>query len=162
MGDNLEKSGIHLTGKDSGWPVGGKDEPPHTKDGSGKDPFPHASEALPGGVKDAGKDEVQKLTVKGEGGTIKWTFDGKQTAALKYDATAAELKAAFEALDNVAPGDITISGGPGDASGSKPYTATFGGQYVDTNVPQITADTTSLTGTGKAVTIETTQAGTPL
>ena len=162
MADNVEKSGVHLTGKDSGWPVGGKGEPPHTKDGSGTDPFPKAASVADGKVKDAGKDEVQKVTVKGEGGTIKWTFSGKQTAALKYNATAAELRAALETLDNVDSGDVTITGGPGDAAGTTPYIVSFGGQYVDKNVAQITADVSSLTGTGKGVTIETTTAGSPL
>lgn len=157
MADNAEKSGVHLTGKDSGWPVGGAGEPPHTKDGTGADPFPDAQSVAGGVVKDAGKDEVQKATVTATGGSFKLTFDGKQTAAIAEAATAAQVQTALEALENIDAGDVTVTG---EAGG--PWNITFGGQYVDTDVPQITADGAELTGEGAEVTVTTTQAGSPL
>lgn len=36
MSIHVEKSGVHLTGADSGWPVGADTEP-HAKDGTGTD-----------------------------------------------------------------------------------------------------------------------------
>lgn len=44
MGVETERSGVHLTGDDSGWPVGGDAEPEPKKDGSGEDSNPVAVE----------------------------------------------------------------------------------------------------------------------
>jgi hypothetical protein len=46
----VEKSGVHITSADSGWPVGDTAvEPPYTKDGTGTD-----DEALPEALSVAG------------------------------------------------------------------------------------------------------------
>lgn len=157
MGDNVEKSGIHLTGKDSGWPVGNvAEEPPHTKDGTGADPFPKAASVAAGVVKDAGKDEVQKVTIVGTG-NFKLTFGGKTTANIAHDATAATVRGALEALESIGKGNVSVTGSAGG-----PYSVTFEGKFADKNVAQMTGDATGLEGEGKAVTVETTQAGTPL
>lgn len=37
MGTEAEKSGVHLTGRDSGWPVGSDPEPEPKHDGTGAD-----------------------------------------------------------------------------------------------------------------------------
>lgn len=158
MGDNVEKSGVHTTGNDSGWPVGGADETPHTKDGTGADPLPKVSAVSGGLVKDAGVDEVQKVTeTKASGGKFKLTFDGKTTAAIAYNATAKAVQEALEALSNIETGDVTVTG---EAGG--PWSITFGGQYVDTNVPTLEADGAELTGEGHEITVATTTAGKPL
>lgn len=157
MSDSVEKSGIHVTGKDSGWPVGGKGEPGHVKDGTGADPLPHVTSVSGGVVKDAGKDEAQKVAVDATGGTFKLTFSGKQTAAIAEAATAKAVREALEALDNINPGDVEVTGADGG-----PFTITFVGQYADKNVPQMTADGAALTGGGHEVTVTTTQAGEPL
>lgn len=86
-------------------------------------------------------NEVQQLQiVDAEGGTFTLTFDTQTTSPIAYGATAGAVQAALEALSNVAPGDIVVTGGPDT------YTFTYGGQYACTNVPQITADCTELTG----------------
>ncbi len=157
MSDSAEKSGIHLTGKDSGWPVGGDDEPPYTKDGTGADPFPSAVSVAGGKVTDDGTDEQQKVNVVAAGGTLKLKFSGKQTAGIAEDATAKQVQEALEALDNIEPGDVKVTG---DAGG--PFAITFEGQYADTNVPTLEADGASLTGEGHEVTVTTTTAGKPL
>jgi hypothetical protein len=60
-----------------------------------------------------------------------------------------------DALSNVNPGDITVTGAAGG-----PYTLTFGGQYLGDNVAAFTASGTGLTGgTTPGVTIATTTAG---
>ena len=46
------------------------------------------------------------------GGTFTLTFDGQTTAPIAYDATAAPVQAALEALGNVEPGDVVVTGGP--------------------------------------------------
>lgn len=86
-------------------------------------------------------------------GTVTITFQGSTTASIPFNATASQVQAALEALPNVNPGDITVTGGPWPAS----MTLTFSGQYAGVNVTQITATPTGLTG--GTVTIATTTAG---
>ncbi len=54
----------------------------------------------------------QGLTVDATGGTFSLSFEGQTTPALPYDATAAEVQAALEALAAVGAGNLTVSGGP--------------------------------------------------
>lgn len=97
-------------------------------------------------------DEVQTITEGGSGLTsFTLTYSGQTTASIDDQATDAEVQAALEALSNIAPGDVTVTGDPGG-----PYTVTFGGTLADTNVAQMTATPTGGTGT---VTIATTTAG---
>jgi hypothetical protein len=88
-------------------------------------------------------DEVQTLTQGGSGLTsYTLTYSGQTTASIAQDATAAQVQAALEALSNIAPGDVTVTGEPGG-----PYTVTFGGTLADTNVAQMTSTPTGGTGT---------------
>lgn len=101
MAEEVEKSGVHITGADSGWPVGNTSvEPPHTKAGDGTDPFPDATAVAAGKITDKGKDEVQKVTVTGEaGGPYTVTFSGSKFAdknVAQMTADASELEAAEE------------------------------------------------------------------
>lgn len=101
------------------------------------------------------EDEVQQFDLVGAtAGTFTITFDGETTAAIAFNATAADVQAALEALSNIDPGDVAASGGP------LPGTAVvlaFGGQYAGENVPEITIDGGGLTGA--TVTISTTTEG---
>lgn len=106
----------------------------------------------------ASPSEVQTVQVDGTAGDFTLTFDGETTAAIAFNATAAAMQTALEALSNVNPGDVTVTGGPGGAGGTTPYTVTFGGQYVGVNVPQMTS-TNNLTGGGDAITHATTTQG---
>jgi hypothetical protein len=97
-------------------------------------------------------DEVQTITEGGSGLTsYTLTYSGQTTASILAAATAADIKAALEALSNIAVGDVTVTGAT-----SGPYTVTFGGALADTNVAQMTSTPTGGTGT---VTIATTTAG---
>lgn len=103
----------------------------------------------------ASANEVQSIIATGAtAGTFTLTFDGETTAAIAYTANAAAVQSALEALSNINPGDVTVAGGalPGTAT-----TITFGGQYANTNVPQMTADSSGLTG--GTVAVSTTTAG---
>jgi hypothetical protein len=100
----------------------------------------------------AGVNEVQRITVVGTGGTFTLTFDGEETSALDFDSTNAEIEAALEALSNLAPADVAVTG-------TGPFSVTFAGAYADTDVPAMTADDALLTGPGAAVTITTLTAG---
>jgi hypothetical protein len=86
--------------------------------------------------------EVQTATITGgpSGGTFTLTLSGETTAAIAYNATAAAVQSALEALPSVQAGDVTVTGSAGG-----PYTLTFGGNYAGANVPAVTA-TPSLTG----------------
>jgi phage tail sheath protein FI len=109
-------------------------------------------------------NEIQTLSLgSATAGSITITFAGQTTGPIAYNATAAEVQTALEALSNVNPvlpgdegGDLTVTGGPLPGT----ITLTFGGQYAGTNVPPITATPTGLTG--GAVSINTaTQGGDP-
>ena len=102
-----------------------------------------------------GTNEQQTIShnyTGGTGGTI--TFNGQTTAGLVWNATAAQVQAALEALNNIEVGDITVTGGPWPAA----MTLTFKGRYEYTNVAQITAAAGSWTG-GTTITINTTVGG---
>lgn len=104
----------------------------------------------------AGVNEVQTATITGSptGGTFTLTLDGETTAAIAYNATAATVQTALEALSNVTPGDVTVSGSAGG-----PYTVTFGGKFTALNVPALTAAASFTGGTTPGVTIATPTAG---
>lgn len=100
-------------------------------------------------------NEVQTINLGvATAGTVTITFQGSTTGSLDFDATVAEAQAALDALPNINPGDVVVSGGPWPATN---MTLTFGGQYVGVNVSQITATPTGLTG--GTVTIATGTAG---
>lgn len=105
-------------------------------------------------------DEVQTLAITGTptGGTFTLTYDGQTTAAIAYNASAATVQTALEALSNIAPGDVACTGGtlPGTA-----VVVTFGGSLADTNVPLMTTNSGSLTGgtSPTASVVETTSGG---
>lgn len=104
--------------------------------------------------------EIQVLTPGGtiSGGT--WTVTGTRggisstTTALAYNASAATIQAALEALANVGVGKVVVTGGP-ISTGS--VTLTW---QVAEDVPQVTVGTGSLTGSSPTLTPSTTQAGT--
>lgn len=97
----------------------------------------------------AGVAEVQTVTITGAptGGTFTLTLDGETTAAIAYNASAATVQAAIEALSNV--DSVTVTG-------SGPYVVTFGG---NANVPQMTATASLTGGTSPNVTVATTTGG---
>ena len=102
-------------------------------------------------------DEVQTVTVTGgpTGGTFTLTYSGQTTAGIAYNAAASAVQSALEALSNIAPGDVAVTGAAGG-----PYTVTFEGTLADTNVAQMTASGASLTGgTSPGVTVATTTSG---
>lgn len=91
-------------------------------------------------------NEVQTIKVEATAGLWKASFDGEETADLAWNISGANLKAALVALFNIDAADITVTGGPGDSTGSTPYVVTFGGQYAAEDVPTIEVTDISLTG----------------
>jgi hypothetical protein len=100
-------------------------------------------------------NEVQQFDLgAASAGTFTISFDGETTANIAYNAATATVQAALEALSNIDPGDVTVTGGP------LPGTAvviTFGGRHAGKDVPQITINAGGLTD--PTVTISTTTAG---
>ncbi|NUS82786.1 MAG: hypothetical protein HOY75_08530 [Streptomyces sp.] len=108
----------------------------------------------------AGTDEVQQVAITGTptGGTFTLTFSGQTTAAIAYNAAASAVQSALEALSNIAPGDVTCTGGP--LPGTAVSVSFAGGSYDGADVPQMTANGAGLTGgTSPAVAVTTTTPG---
>lgn len=113
-------------------------------------------------------NEVQRLVVKATGGQFKLKFTSlnpgsttAETGSLPHNAGAAEVQAALEALATIGPGAVSVTGGPGDQTGSTPYVITFQGRWADTNVRPLVAVEAGLTGGSPAssASVETTREG---
>lgn len=102
-------------------------------------------------------NEVQTLTITGTptGGTFQLAFRGVATANIVYNATAAAVQAALEAISTVGTGNIVGAGGPLPGS---PVTLTFQNNLAGQNQPLITVTGSALTGgsTPAATVAETT------
>jgi hypothetical protein len=117
-----------------------------------------------GGVNNVPNNEKQTVTVGASGGTFKLTYNSQTTVALPYNAPATDpgtpgvidsVQEALNELTSIKPGgSVTVSGGPGDTTGTAPYQVTFsGGNLVDLDVNQITVEPASLLpGPGRTLT----------
>lgn len=99
-----------------------------------------------------GTNAQQTITVtNATGGTFTLTFRGQTTTAIPYNATAAQIQSALEALSTIGVGNVSVTG-------SNPWTVEFihelGGQPVEALVA-----TSALSGPGAAVTVTVTVAG---
>lgn len=99
-------------------------------------------------------NEVQTVTVSATSGTYTLTYSGQTTSAIAFDATAATVKTALEALSTIGSGNTTVTGNAGG-----PYTITFIGALGDTDVPTITSDATNLAGASHSATVATVTPG---
>lgn len=103
-------------------------------------------------------NEVQTVTIGTHtGGTYTLTFVGPEgdsatTAAIAYDANAAAVTSALEALANINAGDVLVAGA------SSPWTVTFQGRLASYNQELMTIDGALLTG-GSGQTVTQTTAG---
>ena len=100
-------------------------------------------------------NEVNTITANATpatAGTFTLTVNGQTTAAIDFDATAAEVQAALEALSNVAVGDVaavaTTGADLGDANAV--VTLTWGGLLAGQNIT-ISITTAGLTGNAHAL-----------
>jgi hypothetical protein len=71
------------------------------------------------------------------------TFNGQTTAPLAYNASAAAVDAALEALTNVGANNVQTSGGSVDTATLNVF---FRRTLAQTNVAQLTANTSGVTG----------------
>src|SRR4051794_18381117 len=127
------------------WITTGDDTPAAGIDANGYGPF-----------EDQLLDEQQTVRVtNATAGTFTLTFNGQTTDALPYNATAAQVDTALEALSNVGANNIQTSGGPVNTGNVNVF---FRRTLQQSDQPQITA-TGTLTGTGATVATTTAQAG---
>jgi hypothetical protein len=104
-------------------------------------------------------NEKHSVTITGTptGGTFTLTYSGQTTAGIAYNANAAAVQAALEALSNIGVGDVAVTGGPGPGT---PWIVEFTGTLALTNVLVMTASGAGLTGgTSPAVAVAITQQG---
>ncbi len=105
-----------------------------------------------------GLSEVQQITVSAAAGQFKLKFGESTTGDLSFDVSEVQVA---EALSNVACAGgpcVNVNGGPGDASGSKPYVVRFRDTLDSADVEEIecVAGSTPLSGgSGCAVTTTT-------
>ncbi len=88
------------------WMVTGDDTPAGGITANGYGPF-----------QDQLSDEQQTVrTNNATGGTFTLSFDGQTTAPIPYNATAAQVDSALEALSNIGANNIQTSGGPANTA----------------------------------------------
>jgi hypothetical protein len=81
------------------------------------------------------RDAVQKVTVSATGGEFLVGVGGQPERVVKFDAPAPEFQSILEEL--YGRGNVQVSGGPGDETGSKPYVVTFMGELADQPIAPI-------------------------
>lgn len=123
-------------------------------------PDPNILEFCCGGevITSGGTNEIQTVTITGTpaGGTFTLTYSGQTTGSIAYNATAATVRTALEALSNIDVGDVAVAGGPGPGT---PYVVTFGESLAAEDVAQMTATGSFTGGTTPAVAVTTTTPG---
>lgn len=100
-----------------------------------------------------GTNEQQTITIDATGGTFTITFGGQTTTALAYNASAATVQTALEALSSIGTGNITVG------LVGLVYTLTFKNDLGRQNVAQVTTNAASLTGGAGTATVATSVAG---
>ena len=116
------------------WMVTGDDTPAGGINANGYGPF-----------EDQLTDEQQTVrATNATGGTFTLTFNGQTTAPIAYNATAAQIDAALEALSNIGANNIQTSGGPANTANVNVF---FRRALQQSNQTQITANGAGLTGT---------------
>lgn len=103
----------------------------------------------------SGTTAVQTVTLTGTptGGTFTLTFRGQTTTGIAYNANAATVQSALQALSSIGSGNATVSG-------TGPYVVTFAGTLAAQAVELLIGSGASLTGgTAPAVSIAMTTPG---
>lgn len=104
-------------------------------------------------------NEVQTVTITGTpaGGTFTLSFKGYTTAAIAFNANAAAVQSALQAIGSIGTNGVTVTGGPGPGT---PYVLTFANQLGNQFLPLTTASAAGLTGgTTPTVTVARTTPG---
>lgn len=92
------------------------------------------------GAYNGGSSEVVTITINATGGTFTISYEGDTTGAIAWNATAATVLAALEALPSFEPGNLTVS------LNTLVYTITGAGVRSGVNLGTFTTGAGSLTG----------------
>lgn len=103
------------------------------------------------GAPAAGTTAVQTISVTGTptAGTFKLKYGSQRTAALAFDATAADIQTALRALSNIGSAGIGATGGP---VGTADVVLTFAGGLAKRVVKTISVVESTVTGGAVVVT----------
>ena len=102
-------------------------------------------------------NEIQTVEISGaSGGTFTLSFEGHTTEPIPafvagYPGVAGYIQPALEALPSVGPRNVRVFG----SEGGGPILVEFVGPFTDTNVPQLTADSSDLTPSGATLAVAT-------
>jgi hypothetical protein len=99
-------------------------------------------------------NEVQSVTVSATGGGFTLAFNGEASAEVPFNATAAEVQAALEAIPGLGAGQVAVSG---EAAG--PWSVEFTGARAGQDVPELSAEAGGLTGPEASAAVTTTTPG---
>lgn len=100
-------------------------------------------------------NEIQAVLVDATAGQFKLTYSAQTTTDLAFNASTAAVQGALEALSNIAPGDVEVTGVAGN------YVVEFTGTLAATNVAKMTtsAGTSPLAGGSAAAIVNVVQEG---
>lgn len=103
-------------------------------------------------------NERQRVTITGSptGGTFTLTYSSQTTGPISYNANPQAIQQALEALTNVAPGDVIVSGGPLPAT---PVDIEFAGALGGLDVTLVTTTASFTGGTSPAAAVTVIAAG---
>jgi hypothetical protein len=87
------------------------------------------------------KSEVQEVTVSGNEGKFVLADPEFNLAFFEWNATHEEVQEGLEGI--YGQGNVSVTGGPGDETGSKPYVVTFTGELADAKVEPMNAAVSS-------------------
>lgn len=106
---------------------------------------------------DEPRNELQRVIINGAptGGTFTLTYNGQTTAAIAFNAAAAAVDTALEAISTIDVGDVSVTGADGG-----PYRVEFTGNLKELPIVLMTADGALLTGgVSPGVVVESIRAG---
>jgi hypothetical protein len=122
-------------------------------DRAGRFVLAYGGDVVAQGPDNSSSDEKQEITVAATSGTFELKFQDPfggattaTTAALPFNATAGQVESALNGLSTISShgGSVTVTAGPGNATGSTPYVVTFAGGLSGDDVPQLTIDRSAL------------------
>lgn len=88
---------------------------------------------------------VQNVYTTATSGTFTLTYDGQTTSNIAYNATAAQVQSALEALSNIDPGDVAVTG---NGTSAVPWTVQFKGPKANNGIMLIINSSGLTGGTG--------------
>lgn len=81
--------------------------------------------------------EVHHVWIDAISGRHKLTWNGQQTGFLNFNDGPATWQAALEALSNIAPGDVTVTGGVGNNGATAHYILTWDNALGNVSAPTV-------------------------